>query len=160
MNIQMKNTKIKFITVLFILLFTSLPIFAQEFVYVSVEKADLKEGTGFFANKVTEIEYGTKLIVLENTIKDKWIKVVEEANQKTYGWILSSNVTKRKVVNIIDKSKTSSKEIALAGKGFSQGKVNSGNVDYDALNTIEKFSTNLQSDKLKNFIKEGNLNGE
>ena len=88
------------------------------------------------------------------------IKVAEEGNQKTFGWILSSNVTKRKVINIIDKSKTSSKEIALAGKGFSQGKVNSGNVDYDALNTIENFSTNLQSDKLKNFIKEGNLKGE
>ena len=157
---KMQFTRRKFLTILILFIFTSLPIFAQEFVYVSVEKADLKSGTGFFSEKISEVEYGTKLIVLENSIQDKWIKVAEEGNQKTYGWILSSNVTKRKVINIIDKSKTSSKEIALAGKGFSQGKVNSGNVDYDALNTIENFSTNLQSDKLKNFIKEGNLKGE
>ena len=160
MNIQMKNTKIKFITVLFILLFTSLPIFAQEFVYVSVEKADLKEGTGFFANKVTEIEYGTKLIVLENTIKDKWIKVVEEANQKTYGWILSSNVTKKKIVNAYANTGASNKEIALAGKGFSEGQVSSGKIDYDELEKIEEFATTLDMKKLQNFISEGKLNGE
>ena len=48
----MKNTKIKFITVLFLLLFIVLPIFAQEFVYVSVEKAELKNSTKSFSEKV------------------------------------------------------------------------------------------------------------
>ncbi len=156
----MKNTKIKFITILLFLFCTSLPIFAQEFVYVSVENADLKEGTGFFANKITEVGYGTKLIILENTIKDKWLKVADNYNQDIFGWILSSNVTKRKVVNLFDKTGTSKKEISLAGKGFSEGDIDSGSTDYDALDKIEKFATNLNMEELKNFITEGNLKGE
>jgi hypothetical protein len=156
----MKAFKQKLFIFFTLLLVNSLSAFAQEYVYVSVEKTDLKNGIGFFAEKVAQINYGTRLIILENTIEDKWIKVAEYKNQEVFGWILSANVTKRKVVNLIDKTQTSSKELSLAGKGFSQGKVNSGNVDYDALNTIENFSTNLQSDKLKNFIKEGNLKGE
>lgn len=155
----MKTKKTKLITILF-LLCMNLPIFAQEYVYISVEKADLKEGTGFFASKVAQVEYGTKLLVLENSIEDKWIKVTEEYNQSVYGWILSSNVTKRKVINLIDKTNTTSKEIALAGKGFSEGKVNSGKVNYTALDKIENFAINLNLDELQNFIQEGNLNGE
>ena len=156
----MQFTRKRFLTVLILFILTSLPIFAQQFVYVSVEKAELKEGTGFFANKVSEADYGTKLLVLENSIEDKWIKVTEEENQTVAGWILTSNVTKRKVINLLDKTKTSGKEIALAGKGFSEGKVNSGKTNYQALDKIENSAKNLDTEKLKSFIQNGNLKGE
>jgi hypothetical protein len=156
----MQFTRKRFLTVLILFILTSLPIFAQQFVYVSVEKAELKEGTGFFANKVSEADYGTKLLVLENSIEDKWIKVTEEGNQTVAGWILTSNVTKRKVINLLDKTKTSGKEIALAGKGFSEGKVNSGKTNYQALDKIENSAKNLDTEKLKSFIQNGNLKGE
>lgn len=156
----MQFTRKRFLTVLILFILTSLPIFAQQFVYVSVEKAELKEGTGFFANKVSEADYGTKLLVLENSIEDKWIKVTEEGNQTVAGWVLSSNVTKRKVINLLDKTKTSGKEIALAGKGFSEGKVNSGKTNYQALDKIENSAKNLDTEKLKSFIQNGNLKGE
>ena len=156
----MQFTRKRFLTVLILFILTSLPIFAQQFVYVSVEKAELKEGTGFFANKVSEADYGTKLLVLENSIEDKWIKVTEEGNQTVAGWILTSNVTKRKVINLLNKTRTSSKEIALAGKGFSEGKVNSGKTNYQALDKIENSAKNLDTEKLKSFIQNGNLKGE
>lgn len=156
----MQFTRKRFLTVLILFILTSLPIFAQQFVYVSVEKAELKEGTGFFANKVSEADYGTKLLVLENSIEDKWIKVTEEGNQTVAGWILTSNVTKRKVINLLNKTKTSGKEIALAGKGFSEGKVNSGKTNYQALDKIENSAKNLDTEKLKSFIQNGNLKGE
>lgn len=156
----MQFTRKRFLTVLILFILTSLPIFAQQFVYVSVEKAELKEGTGFFANKVSEADYGTKLLVLENSIEDKWIKVTEEGNQSVAGWVLTSNVTKRKVINLLDKTKTSGKEIALAGKGFSEGKVNSGKTNYQALDKIENSAKNLDTEKLKSFIQNGNLKGE
>ena len=156
----MQFTRKRFLTVLILFILTSLPIFAQQFVYVSVEKAELKEGTGFFANKVSEADYGTKLLVLENSIEDKWIKVTEEGNQTVAGWVLTSNVTKRKVINLLDKTKTSGKEIALAGKGFSEGKVNSGKTNYQALDKIENSAKNLDTEKLKSFIQNGNLKGE
>lgn len=115
----MQFRKIKFFTILFSLLFFALPIFAQSFVYVSVEKADLKSGTGKTSEKITTLEYGTKLILLENTLDDKWIKVAKSDNEKIRGWILSSEVTKRKIVKFMDNLSSSEKEQALAGKGSS-----------------------------------------
>ena len=50
----MQFTRRKILSILILFIFTSLPIFAQEFVYVSVEKADLKSGTGFFSEKISE----------------------------------------------------------------------------------------------------------
>lgn len=153
----MKTKKTKLITILF-LLCLGLPIFAQEYVYISVEKADLKEGTGFFASKVAQVEYGTKLLVLENSIEDKWIKVTEEYNQSVYGWILSSNVTKKRVINYFNNNSNSSKEIALAGKGFSEGDISLEVKNFDAVDVIEKNT--LSNEELKQFITEGKLNVE
>ena len=126
----MKNTKIRFITVLFLLLFIVLPIFAQEFVYVSVEKAELKNSTKSFSEKVSELSYGTKLLVLENTIEDKWIKVAVSDNQKVSGWILSENVTKKKIVKGLKKFGSSDSESALAGKGSQFDKSNATNKSF------------------------------
>lgn len=156
----MINKKVKFITIVLFVICFSLPIFAQEHVYVSVEKADLKEGTGFFSKKITEVEYGTKLLVLENSIEDKWIKVAEDYNDSSFGWILSSNVTKRKITNIFDKSHVTEKQIALAGKGFSEDEFYSEDIDYETIDAIEKIATNIDLESLKKFIKEGNLKGE
>ena len=153
----MKTKKTKLITILF-LLCLGLPIFAQEYVYVSVEKAEIKDGTGFFASKVAQVEYGTKLIVLENSIKDKWIKVAEDYNNENCGWILSSNVTKKRVINYFNNNSNSNKEIALAGKGFSEGDISLEVKNFDAVDVIEKNT--LSTEELKQFITEGKLNVE
>lgn len=156
----MKAFKQKLFIFFILLLVNSLSAFAQEYVYVSVEKTDLKNGIGFFAEKVAQINYGTRLIILENTIKDKWIKVAEYKNQEVFGWILSANVTKRKVVNLIDKTQTSSKELSLAGKGFSEGKISSGTVNYKDLDLIENYASIIKNEELLKFIQDGKLKGE
>ena len=70
----MKNRKIKFISILFLLIFTSLPIFAQEFVYVSVEKADLQNDTGALAEKISELLKAIKQEIAETYIyKQKYL---------------------------------------------------------------------------------------
>ena len=117
----------KFFTILFLLVFFALPTFAQSFVYVSAEKAELKTGTGLFAEKIAELKYGTKLLILENTLDDEWIKVVKSDDEKIIGWILTSEVTKRKVVKFMDKLGSSDKEQALAGKGSSIEKTSPNN---------------------------------
>ena len=121
----MQFRKNKFFTILFLLVFFALPTFAQSFVYVSVEKAELKSGTGKISENIAILEYGTKLVLLENTLDDKWIKVAKSDNEKICGWILSSEVTKRKIVKFMDNLSSSEKEQALAGKGSSIEKTTS-----------------------------------
>ena len=125
----------KFFTILFLLVFLALPTFAQSFVYVSAEKAELKTGTGLFAEKIAELKYGTKLLILENTLDDEWIKVVKSDDEKIIGWILTSEVTKRKVVKFMDKLGSSDKEQALAGKGSSIEKTSPNK---NVINSIKK----------------------
>ena len=131
----MKTAKIKFLSIL-VLLCISLPIFAQEYVYVSVEKAEIKEGIGLFANKIAQVKYGTKLIVLENSIKDEWIKVCHTKDESICGWILSSNVTKKRIVRFLNNKSSAEKEQALAGKGSSIEKSNSDNNNFNSLKKL------------------------
>ena len=157
----MKNLKLKFFLILALLLVTNLSTFAQKYVYVQVEKADIKSDTGFFSEKIETVRYGTKLIVLENTIKDKWIKVTNENNVSQTGWILSANVTSKKIINYFSNNGTTEKEIALAGKGFSESKISSKRKNFEAVNTIEQLSKEAnKNNNLEKFITEGKLKVE
>ena len=111
-----------------------MPIFAQEYVYVSVEKAEIKEGANLFASKVTEVKYGAKLIVLEKPEKGDWIKVAyTKKDESISGWIQSSNVTKKRIVKFLNDKSSSAKEQALAGKGSSIEKSNSNNGNFKSI---------------------------
>ena len=155
----MKKSKLFLILILFLV--TNLSMFAQKYVYVSVEKAEIKSDTGFFAEKVANVRYGTKLIILENTIKDKWIKVINETNTSQTGWILSANVTPKKIINYFSNNGTTEKEIALAGKGFSESKISTRSKNFEAVNTIEQLSKDAnKNENLKKFITEGKLKVE
>ena len=157
----MQVQKTKFFLIIFLLFFIISPMFAQKYVYVQVEKADLKNTTGFFAEKVAQVKYGTKLWIIENTLKDKWIKVASENNQEIYGWILSANVTPKKIINSFSNNGTTEKEIALAGKGFTESKISKKAANYDAVDEIEKLSKEAnQNNNLEKFIIEGNLKVE
>ena len=65
----MKTFKVKIFIFLILFFITNFSVFAQKYVYVSVENAEIKNNTGFFAEKIATARYGTKLIILENTIK-------------------------------------------------------------------------------------------
>ena len=131
----MEIRKTKLFAIIFLSVFIALPIFAQSFVYVSVEKADLKSGTGKIAEKIKTLNYGTKLVILENTLEDKWIKVAKSDDEEICGWILTSEVTKRRVVKFMDKLGSSDKEQALAGKGSS---IENSTPNKNVINSIKK----------------------
>ena len=131
----MEIRKTKLFAIIFLSVFLALPIFAQSFVYVSVEKADLKSGTGKIAEKIKTLNYGTKLVILENTLEDKWIKVAKSDDEEICGWILTSEVTKRRVVKFMDKLGSSDKEQALAGKGSS---IENSTPNKNVINSIKK----------------------
>ena len=131
----MEIRKTKLFAIIFLSIFLALPIFAQSFVYVSVEKADLKSGTGKIAEKIKTLNYGTKLVILENTLEDKWIKVAKSDDEEICGWILTSEVTKRRVVKFMDKLGSSDKEQALAGKGSS---IENSTPNKNVINSIKK----------------------
>ncbi len=129
----MEFRKTKLFAILFLLVFFALPIFAQEFVYVSVEKAEIKSSAGLFSEKVAEIRYGAKLLVIENSIEDEWLKVADKENQEVTGWILSANVTKRRIVKFMDKLSATEKEHALAGKGSTIDKTKDNTTNFNSI---------------------------
>ena len=157
----MKKLKQKLFVITILFLVTNLSAFAQKHVYVSIEKAQIKTDTGFFSEKIADVKYGTKLIVLQNTINDKWIKVRNENNTSQTGWILSANVTSKRVINYFTNNGTTEKEIALAGKGFSESKLSSRKKNFEAVNRIEQLSKKTnENNNLEKFITEGNLKVE
>lgn len=157
----MKNYKVKIFILLILFFITNFSAFAQKYVYVSVENAEIKNNTGFFAEKIATARYGTKLIILENTIKEKWIKVSNANNTTQTGWILSANVTPKKVINYFSDNGTTEKELSLAGKGFSESKISSKGKNFEAVNTIEQLSKETnKKNNLEKFITEGRLKVE
>lgn len=157
----MKKLKQKLFVITILFLVTNLSAFAQKHVYVSIEKAQIKTDTGFFSEKIADVNYGTKLIVLQNTINDKWIKVRNENNTSQTGWILSANVTSKRVINYFTNNGTTEKEIALAGKGFSESKLSSRKKNFEAVTMIEQLSKKTnENNNLEKFITEGNLKVE
>ena len=157
----MKRLKQKLFVITILFLVTNLSAFAQKHVYVSIEKAQIKTDTGFFSEKIADVNYGTKLIVLQNTINDKWIKVRNENNTSQTGWILSANVTSKRVINYFTNNGTTEKEIALAGKGFSETKLSSRKKNFEAVTMREQLSKKTnENNNLEKFITEGNLKVE
>jgi hypothetical protein len=67
----MKAFKQKLFIFFILLLVNSLSAFAQEYVYVSVEKTDLKNGIGFFAEKVAQLKQFLINFVSAETVDEK-----------------------------------------------------------------------------------------
>ena len=129
-----------------------------ETLYVSVKTAAVKSGTGSFSSTVTNVEYGDVVTVLKPGDKTTQIKL---SNGKT-GYISTGSLTKKKIVKSSNGStvKASTKEIALAGKGFtaqseSAYKTQNSNLDFSKVDEIEKVSVSVS--ELQTFIKDGSL---
>jgi len=109
----------KFLLILSTFSLLTAALFAASFqkgdsLYVSEKSVTLKSGTGLFAKNSGELFYGDNVLVMES--KGKKIKVQLASDSSIQGWILSSNLTNKKIVkegNAI----TQVDELALAGKG-------------------------------------------
>jgi uncharacterized protein YgiM (DUF1202 family) len=124
--------------------------------YVAVQSAPVKSSTGFFARTVGTLRYGDQITV--TAVNGKWVQVSAAANRALAGWIASANVTSKRIIAGSGQS-ASAKELAMAGKGFSEevekeyktGK----NLNYDAVNALERVT--VSDDDLFDFIEEGRL---
>jgi uncharacterized protein YgiM (DUF1202 family) len=124
--------------------------------YIAVQSAPLKASTGFFAKTVGNLRYGDQITV--TAVNGKWVQVNAAANKSLTGWIAAANVTSKRIIAGSGQS-ASAKELAMAGKGFSEGveqEYKTGkNLNYDAVDALERVT--VSDDELFNFIEEGRL---
>jgi uncharacterized protein YgiM (DUF1202 family) len=127
---------------------------AGQTVYVTARSLPIKSGTGFFAGTVETLSYGDAVTVVQ--INGKWAQV-RSAGQKT-GWTAQTNLSTKRVTTS-GVSSASSREVAMAGKGFTEEVENaykaSHDADYGAVDATEANTVN--DDELQNFIREGRL---
>lgn len=128
--------------------------------YVSVEEAELKSGTGFFASRMGFLPYGSKVKVLAED--GRWIQVDSAEPGGPSGWLPSSSLTKKKILVVggLNTVSASADELALAGKGFSaeveaQYTTESTAAIYAMVDNIE--AAPLDVDGLLEFIVQGGL---
>jgi len=124
--------------------------------YVNIKILSLKSGKGFFtANKGT-LKYGDKVTIIKTD--GKFAEVKSAANSSVTGWTATSNLSKRIVTE--KAIKTSTKELALAGKGFSQEtekalKKQKNNLNYADVDKTEAII--VREREVKRFLDEGRL---
>ncbi|MCL1815232.1 MAG: SH3 domain-containing protein [Treponema sp.] len=146
---------------IFIVLFclSAAGLFAQkagDTLYVSVQSAELKSSTGFFASTTGTVKYTDEVKVL--AVNGKWVQVRTTAGNKT-GWIASASLTSKRMA-AQGSANASAREIALAGKGFSPSveseyKKDGGKINYAAVDAMERVS--IAQRELLAFIEEGRL---
>ena len=128
-------------------------------VFVCVKSVDLKDGEDVFSKSVGTVSYGETLTVVEGNKKKT--KVSLPSNPNISGWVSNGSITTKK----ISKSKggmasTSSEEMILAGKGFSEEaekafKSSDSSLNYDAVDEVEEIA--VSEKELSSFISEGHL---
>jgi SH3-like domain-containing protein len=127
---------------------------------VQIEQAQVKASPGFLSPKVAVLAYGDQVAVLRT---DRgWAEVRD--GQGTTGWVHESALTEKRVTLRAgdDPARTTAdtREIALAGKGFSEQveqeyKATNQELDFTWLDRMETFGV---SDEAKvTFLREGGL---
>jgi len=151
----------KFLILLCLVLFVAGISAAQAVVggtlYVAVKTVTLKASTGSFSADKGTLKYGDKVTVIK--INGKFAEVKSASNSSLTGWTATSNLTAKQVV-AGSSNTASAKEVALAGKGFSQEVENSyknqkNNLNYADVDKVEAIKVN--EDELKKFLEEGKL---
>ncbi|MDR1239966.1 MAG: hypothetical protein LBK27_07620 [Treponema sp.] len=124
-------------------------------VYVALKTIQLKSSTGFFAGNRGALAYGEAVTVLQT--KGKWAEVRSASRSSLSGWTHAANLTSRRISS--SGAATTSGELALAGKGFSQEVENAyrvdGKLDYADVDRVETQAVSEQ--ELQSFLAEGHL---
>jgi len=153
----MKKIFILLCLVLFVTGFTAAQVFPGGTLYVVVKTVTLKSSAGFFADNKGTLNYGDKVTVVK--VDGKFAEVKSAKNPAITGWTSTANFSTKQVVSGTS-SNASAKEVALAGKGFSQQVENSSKqkgkkVNYADVDKTEAIT--VQEGELKKFLEEGRL---
>jgi len=152
---MMKKNLIVICLALFITGFAAAQIGPGRVVYVAVKTIDLKSSTALLAGTVATLNYGDEVTVKQ--VNGKYVEV-SAADSSSTGWAVSANFSTKRII-AGTASVTSAKEVALAGKGFSQETENSYNtqkqLNFEDVDKIEAITADETA--LMRFIEEGSL---
>jgi len=127
--------------------------------YVAVKTVTLKTGTGAFAENVKggTLSYGAKVTQIK--VDGNYMEVKSADNPSVTGWVTTASLTSKQVVAGGAASTTTAKEVALAGKGFSQEAEKSlsqkKELNYADVDRVEKIV--VREKDVEKFLKEGDL---
>jgi uncharacterized protein YgiM (DUF1202 family) len=153
----MKKVVIIFCLGLFAAGFAAAQVGAGGTLYVSVKTLALKSGTGAFAGNSGTLNYGDKVTVTK--VDGKFVEVRSTVDTSLTGWAATSNFSAKQIVSA-SSSTASAREVALAGKGFSQEVENSYNSQQANLNYADVDRTEaitVSDEELRKFLEEGRL---
>jgi len=125
--------------------------------YVAVKTLTLKSGTGTFDSNKGTLKYGDKVIVIK--IDGKYAEIKSDANPAITGWTLTANLSKKQIV-AGSTSTATAKEMALAGKGFSQEveqSLKSQKKDLNYADVDRTEAIKVYAKDVKKFLEEGKL---
>jgi uncharacterized protein YgiM (DUF1202 family) len=125
--------------------------------FVAVKTLTLKSGTGYFDSNKGTLKYGEKVTVIK--VNGKYVEVKSEKNPSLTGWTVTTGLARR--IAAANSNSISTKELALAGKGFSQEtertlKSQGTNLNYAEVDRTEAII--VRDREVKRFIEEGQLN--
>jgi hypothetical protein len=125
--------------------------------FVAVKTLTLKSGTGYFESNKGTLRYGDKVTVIR--VNGKYAEVKSEKNPSMTGWTVKTGLAKRIAAG--NSNSVSTKEIALAGKGFSQEtertlKSQGNNLNFAEVDRTEAII--VRDREVKRFLEEGQLN--
>jgi len=153
----MKKTLIFLSLILFVTGLAAAQVSAGGTLYVAVKTITLKSGTGFFAGRKGILNYGDRVTVIK--VDGKFVEVKSASNSSVTGWTAAANLSVKQVVSG-NSSTASAKEVALAGKGFSEEversyKGQKNNLNYADVDKTEDLT--VHEYELKRFLEEGHL---
>ncbi|GHT98764.1 hypothetical protein FACS1894142_5510 [Spirochaetia bacterium] len=128
--------------------------------YVASKTAELKASTGFFAEILETLQYGDQVTVLQED--GKWVEVRWVDRPSITGWMVSANLTTKRITASGSETSATANELALAGKGFTEEVEDSyktsgaaGAAHYTEIDIME--GRTISKEGLYRFLAEGHL---
>jgi len=125
--------------------------------YVAVKTITLKSHTGAFAENKGTLNYGAKVTQIK--VDGNFTEVVSVDNPSLTGWVSSNSLTSKQIAAGSGTSTTTAKEVALAGKGFSQEAEKTlsqkKELNYADVDRVEAIR--IREKDIEKFLKEGDL---
>jgi len=125
--------------------------------YVAVKTVTLKSHTGAFAESKGTLNYGAK--VTQVKVEGNFTEVKSADNPLLTGWVTTASLTSKQIVAGGATSTTTAKEVALAGKGFSQEAEKTlsqkKELNYADVDRVEAIK--IREKDVESFLKEGEL---
>jgi len=125
--------------------------------YVAIKTVTLKSAIGAGATNKGTLNYGAKVTQIK--VDGNYTEVKSVDDPSLTGWVTTTSLTTKQIVAGTAASTTTAKEVALAGKGFSQEAEKSlsqkKELNYADVDRVEAIK--VREKDIESFLKEGEL---